>query len=85
MEKLRRPTPSPGRLPERATPSCERESSVATVGAGYQHIGAKSPGRHVTVTSAGLRHIGEGVVLVTFPNVCVIGFICVYVLGYSLR
>lgn len=38
-----------------------------------QHIRAKSPGRHLSVTSAGLRHIREGVVLVIFQNVCVHG------------
>lgn len=39
-------TPSPGPLPECATPICERKSPAASVGAGYQHIGAKSLGSH---------------------------------------
>ncbi len=55
MEKqvswLRPPTPSPGWLPECATPMCERKSPASSVGAGYQHIGAKSLGSHcVSIT-----------------------------------
>lgn len=37
---FRLPTPSPGRLPECATPICERKGPAASVGAGL-HIGAK--------------------------------------------
>lgn len=49
--RFRLPTPSPGWLPECATPLCERKSPAASVGAGYQHIGAKSLGSHcVSIT-----------------------------------
>lgn len=43
---FRLPTPSPDRLPECATPICQRTSPAASVGAGYQHMGAKSVCSH---------------------------------------
>lgn len=55
---FRLPTPSPDLLPECATPICQRKSPAASVGAGYQHVGAKSLGRNcVSVTLQSVQFI----------------------------
>lgn len=55
---FRLPTPSPDLLPGCATPICQRKSPVASVGAGYQHVGAKSLGRNcVSVTLQSVQFI----------------------------